>query len=510
MATNPEIYHTVSVQNRAALLTPSKGDLSVSYTDNLTGLYNHSFFQISLDLELKRFKRYGAPFVLALVDIDWFSYFNENNTHIVGDLMLKEVAQKISANIRDVDIAARYGGDQFFIMIPETELDEALIVAQRIRQSVEKIETAKITISIGLVACPMDAIDRLGLIQKTYEALHEAKIRGKNKVFRFEPQKQVDDSTNYVLIVDDTPVNLKMLEALLVSENYKVIKALGGKEALHTIIKYEKNIDLILLDIMMPGMNGYEVCKHLKQNNHTRLIPIIAVTALSDIEARVKCIEAGADDFITRPLNKIEFLTRIKHLIDFRKTIKKLTDIKDVLLSLVNIVEAKDIYTQGHVERVANLAVLIGNKLNLSSKEIESLWFAGILHDIGKISIPTEILNKPGPLSPEEFDLMASHSIIGYKICLPLESTLGYALHAIRHHHERLDGSGYPDQLKGDSIPIITRIMSVVDMFDAMTTDRPYRKAIPLNKAFEILQQDVSKGKLDAMIVEKLYNIVIK
>ena len=511
MATNPEICPTMSAQNLAVFLTHSKGDLSVPYIDNLTGLYNHSFFQISLEHELKRFERYGASFVLALVDIDWFSYFNEHNTHVVGDLMLKEVAQKISANIRDVDIAARYAGDQFFILIPETGLDEAQIIAQRIRQSVEQIENAKLTISIGLVACPMDAVDRHGLIQKTYEALQEAKIRGKNKVFRFQSQKkQVDDSENCILIVDDTPANLRMLEALLVAENYTVIKAPGGKEALHTIIKYENSIDLVLLDIMMPEMNGYEVCRCLKRNNHTCMIPIITVTALDDIESRIKSIESGADDFLTRPLNRAELLARVKHLIDFRKTTKKLTDVKDVLLSLANTVEAKDTCTQGHVERVANLAVMIGDRLKLSSREIESLWFAGILHDIGKIGIPTEILNKPGPLSSEEFDLMASHPIIGYKICLPLESTLGCALHAIRHHHERLDGSGYPDQLKGDLIPVITRIMSVVDMFDAMTTDRPYRKAMPMNKAFEILQQDVSKGKLDAMIVEKLSSMVIR
>jgi putative two-component system response regulator len=497
MITNSEFNANLLIQNMADFPLSSN-----FYLDDSTGLYNLGFFQISLDQELKRFKRYGAPFVIALVDFEGSLYSNESNTQ-------KENARIILESVRDADLAARYVNNQFLILLPETGLDEAQIIAQRIRQSTEKIERVKTAVSIGLVACPMDGVDRFDLIHKAVEALQIAKTRDGNKVFYFQTTKKIlDDSINYVLIVDDMPANLRMLEAILASENYKVIKVSGGREGLHTAVKYENNIDLILLDIIMPEVNGYEVCRHLKMNNRTRMIPIIAVTSLSDIDSRVKCIEAGADDFITRPLNKFEFLAKVKHLIEFHKTIKKLTDVKDILLSLANAVEAKDIYTKGHVERVANLAVLIGKKLDLSPKYIESLWFAGILHDIGKIGIPTEILNKPGPLSPEEFDLMASHSIIGYKICLPLESTLGSALHAIRHHHERLDGSGYPDQLKGDSIPTITRIMSVVDMFDAMTTDRPYRRAMPVEKAFEVLQQDVKKGKLDMMIVEKLYNIV--
>lgn len=496
MITKSEFNANFLIQNEADF--PLGSNL---YLDDPTGLYNLSFFQISLAHELKRFKRYGAPFVLALVGFEGLLPSNDNNTQ-------KETARIILESIRDVDLAARYINNQFFILIPETGLEEAQIIAQRIRQSVEKTQPAKMAVSIGLVACPMDGVDRFGLIHKAIEALQKAKT--KDGIFYFQTtKKMLDDSTNHILIVDDMPANLRMLEAMLASENYQVIKASGGREAIHATVTYENNIDLILLDIIMPEINGYEVCRHLKKNHRTRMIPIIAVTALSDIDSRIKCIEAGADDFITRPLNKFEFLAKVKHLIEFHKTIKKLTDVKDILLSLANAVEAKDIYTKGHVERVANLAVLIGKKLDLSSKYIESLWFAGILHDIGKIGIPTEILNKPGPLSPEEFDLMASHSIIGYKICLPLESTLGFALHAIRHHHERLDGSGYPDQLKGDSIPTITRIMSVVDMFDAMTTDRPYRKAMPVKKAFEVLEQDVRKGKLDTIIVEKLHNIVL-
>lgn len=481
---------------------------SVPFTDNLTGLYNHSLFQISLDHEVKRFQRYGTPFVLALIDIDWFSHFNEHNNHVHGDLMLREVAKLIAENTRDVDIAARYSGDQFIILITGADPAKGLTITERIRRSVEELANANLTVSVGQVSCPADATNRIGLIQKAKDALQEAKKRGKNTIYRFEAQKpSLIDSPSHILIVDDIPANLKMLEALLLPEHYSIIKAQNGKDALHTLSKYDTDIDLVLLDIMMPGMNGYEVCQQIKHNDQTRMIPIIAITALNDIESRIKGIEAGADDFLTRPLNKSELLARVKHLVNFRKLNKKLTNIKNVLLSLANTVEAKDIYTQGHVERVANLAVAIGDRLRLPPKDIESLWFAGILHDIGKIGIPNEVLNKPGRLSPEEFELMKNHPKISYKICLPLEDTLGLALTAIRQHHEKLDGSGYPDGLKEDAIPKISRIMAVVDIYDALTTDRPYRKAMTKDKALQLVRLEASQGKLDATIVEILHEM---
>lgn len=359
---------------------------------------------------------------------------------------------------------------------------------------------------------PDDAKSKVDLIRKMCEALQEAKIRGGNNVFFFNKQnlsildRHQSLTKPTVLIVDDIPLNLKMLEGLLASEGYCITKAADGYDALHFILKHD--VDLILLDVMMPGIDGYEVCRRLKTNDKTRLIPIVMITALDDSVSKIKGIEAGADDFIAKPPNKAELVARVRSLIKFNKLNRYLADIKNVLLSLAIAVEAKDSYTQGHVERVANLAVSLGKKLGLQESDIESLWFAGVLHDIGKIGIPDGILNKNDKLNTDEWELMKTHTEIGYKICLPLKNTLGRALEAIRYHHEKLDGSGYPDGLKGDLIPEIARVMSIVDYYDALTTDRPYRQKLSRRESLKILRDEARLGKMDAYVVEKLIELV--
>jgi len=293
---------------------------------------------------------------------------------------------------------------------------------------------------------------------------------------------------------------------MLATEGYQIILADNGSDALHCVEKH--SIDLILLDIMMPDIDGYEVCQRLKANEKTRLIPIILLTALDDTGSKIKGIEVGADDFITKPPNKKELLARVKSLIKFNNLNKNLADIKSILMSIATAVEAKDSYTQGHVERVANFSVAIGKKFGLSDKEIEALWFAGILHDVGKIGIPDIVLNKNGKLNDNEWEIIKKHPTIGYKICLPLNNNLGLALEGILHHHERLDGSGYPDGIKGDLIPEIARIVAVVDLYDALVTDRPYRKGMDNEKALSIINDEAVSGKLDARVAKALFEVV--
>ena len=186
-----------------------------------------------------------------------------------------------------------------------------------------------------------------------------------------------------------------------------------------------------------------------------------------------------------------------------------MASIENVLFSLANTVEAKDTYTQGHVERVSNMAVNLGKKLGMTGRELEALRFGGALHDIGKIAVPGKILNKPGPLDPNEWEIMKSHPDEGCKICLPLMKNLGPALEVIRHHHEKLDGSGYPDGLKGDEISVAARVMGVVDIYDALITDRPYRKGMSKEKAFEILREEAERDKLDKEVVEVLIKMLV-
>ena len=295
---------------------------------------------------------------------------------------------------------------------------------------------------------------------------------------------------------------------MLIQQELTPVKAFNGADALHMLTKTE--VDVVLLDIMMPGIDGYEVCRRIKGNPATRMIPVVLVTALDDMDSKIKGIEAGADDFITKPVNKLELLARTKSLINVKKLNSSLTSIENVLFSLAITVEAKDAYTQGHIERVANVAVMLGRKMGLSPADAEALRFGGTLHDIGKIGVPHEVLNKPGPLDDDEWDVMKSHSDTGYRICSPLKKSLGSALDIIRHHHEKLDGTGYPDGLKGDEVSMVARVMAVADIYDALITDRPYRKGMPKEKAFGILGKEAEEGKLDSDVVNCLLEFVDK
>jgi putative two-component system response regulator len=306
--------------------------------------------------------------------------------------------------------------------------------------------------------------------------------------------------------VDDEPLNLKLLEALMVPLKYDLLKAINGIEALETVANRE--VDLVLLDVMMPEMDGFEVCRRIKTNEATRMIPVVLITALDDMDSKIKGIEAGADDFISKPPNRAELLARTKSLIKLKKLNNNLASIETVLFSLANAVEAKDAYTQGHITRVSTVGVQLGRKMGLSPSELEALRFGGALHDIGKIGISETILNKPGPLDPDEWTIMQTHTEIGYHICLPLKKNLGAALEVVRHHHEKMDGSGYPDGIAGDKISMVARIMAVADIYDALITDRPYRKGLSRKKAISILSADAEAGKLDAGVVQELIGMV--
>ena len=480
----------------------------VSPLDSLTGLFNHGFFHLSLERELRNAGQSGTMLTLALMDMDLFSAFNKAHGPIEGDRMLKKIADLVLEDIRESDLAARYSGDVIAVILPDTDRKTAHTILESLRKTVAGISGTGTTVSIGLASFPDDATTTENLLEKAGEALHQAKIRGKNRVyFNKEKEEPTTDSASTILVVDDDPRNVKLLEALLSSMDYSVLKAFSGEDALSIVKK--TNVDLVLLDIMMPGMDGYEVCRRLKGKESTRMIPVVLITALDDLDSKIKGIEAGADDFITKPPNKTEILTRAKTLTKVKALNNNLTSIENVLFSMANAVEAKDSYTQGHIQRVAHTAVTLASIMGLPKKEVEAARLGGILHDIGKIGISRKILNKPGPLDPEEWDIMREHPKISYNICLPLEKNLGLALDPIRHHHEKLDGSGYPDGLKKDEISTAARIMAIADIYDALVTDRPYRKGMSVEKAFRILLQEADEGKLDKNIIKHLQKIMI-
>jgi len=304
-----------------------------------------------------------------------------------------------------------------------------------------------------------------------------------------------------VLVADDNEVIRKLLSAILSEEGYHVVAVEDGEQALKKLRR--KPFDLALLDVMMPRRTGFAVCRAVKTVPETCLIPVILITGLQSHEDRIQGIESGADDFLNKPVNKEELLARVRSLVRIKHFTDELESAETVLLSLALSIEAKDPYTQGHCDRLSQSSVALAARLGLSEEQKVALRRGGIVHDIGKVAVPDNILLKPGPLTPEERKIMQQHTAIGERICAPLRSFRD-VVPIIRYHHERMDGSGYPDGLKGDQIPLTARILTVVDIYDALTTDRPYHKAISQADAFATLREEVQKGWWDGSIVDEL------
>ena len=482
-------------------------EAGTSFTDSLTGLFNHGFFQVSLEREIVRSERHRESFVLALIDIDSFSSYNRRFGSAKGDRVLKQIADAIKESIRESDLAARYSGDIFAVLLVNCDAEYAMATVERIRKAVDEMFGGEPTVSVGLSSYPADAVNKEPLIEKAQEALLQAKLSGQNRTCSVGEYRHVDpDTVSKVLVVDDDPMNVKILKGLLNQAGYEVITATSGEEAIALISKID--VDLVLLDIMMPGLNGYEVCQRIKQSDSMRLLPVVMVTALNDTDSRVKGIEVGADDFLTKPPIKVELLARVKSLVKVKTLNSKLISIEKVLFSLARTVEIKDKYTEGHSWRVANTAMRIWKKMNLPVSSYEAIRIGGVLHDIGKIGISGDILNKPGPLTDEEYKIIRSHPDYGHRICLPLKKNLGVALDIIRHHHEKLDGSGYPDNLKGDEISPEARVMAVSDVYDALISDRAYRQRLSKEDALGQMWEDVDNNRLDRDMVTCLTELV--
>ena len=302
-----------------------------------------------------------------------------------------------------------------------------------------------------------------------------------------------------ILVVDDAPANVDLLSRMLTREGYIVVTASDGEQALKIV--EETLPDLVLMDVVMPKMSGYEVCHRIKQKSATRLTPVVLITALSDRENRIQGINAGADDFLTKPFNELELKARARSLVRLKRYTDDLDSAESVIISLALVIEARDAYTDGHCQRLAAYATALGRALGLGSEDLAALFRGGYLHDVGKVGIPDAILLKVGRLSPSEYEQMKTHPIIGDRLCGKLRS-LRQVRPIIRHHHERLDGSGYPDGLQGEAIPLLAQIMGIVDVYDAITTDRPYKPAASQERASLELMDEVSKGWRSKDLVE--------
>ncbi len=313
--------------------------------------------------------------------------------------------------------------------------------------------------------------------------------------------------TGTILVADDDPANCELMAELLTQVGHRVLTAEHGAQVLRSV--REHHPDLLVTDVRMPYLNGFSICRALKADPETEFLPIILVTASRGADDRREGLIAGADDFLSVPVHKSELLARVASLLRLHFYYRDLEDHQNVILSLASALEAKDPYTAGHSDRVGELACQLARQLGQPEAFSEMMRVAGLLHDIGKIGVSEKLLHKPGKLNDEEFRAIMAHPPAGEGICRPLRAVTA-VLPFIKHHHERYDGGGYPDGLRGDQIPLGARVLAVADAYDALTSNRPYRKAMSQQAALDVLVEETQGGKWEPRIVDALHAVVVR
>ncbi|MGH7862458.1 MAG: HD domain-containing phosphohydrolase [Candidatus Dormibacteraceae bacterium] len=298
-----------------------------------------------------------------------------------------------------------------------------------------------------------------------------------------------------VLVVDDNPLNLELMSSYLGQIGVEMVSARNGEDALRQI----GAVDLVLLDVMMPAPDGFEVCRRIRSSPKTSMLPVVMVTGLNQIDDRIKALEVGADDFISKPVERVEIIARVRSLLRVKSLLDRLDDSERVMFALARAVEAKDSRTEAHVERVGQMSRRLGERVGVIGRDLEVLFLGGVLHDIGKIGVPDAVLNKPGRLDEAEMAVARNHVLVGEQIVRPLRSAAS-VIPIVRHHHERIDGTGYPDRLDGEQIPILARIVSVCDCWDAMTSTRPYRQRLTSEQAAAQLRAGAGRQWDETMV----------
>jgi len=307
-----------------------------------------------------------------------------------------------------------------------------------------------------------------------------------------------------ILLVIADQESRKGWHEVLAGQGYKIIEIGTGERVPDLCLQLRP--DLLLIDANLPDVSGFEVCRRLKADARSRHTSIVLITKLSDDPNSSQARDAGADDFWGPNPSRWEALTRVRSLLQFKSYIDEQSEA--VIISLARSIEARDPYTHGHCDRISILAMKLGNRIGLRDDQCDALRVAGMVHDIGKIIVPDTILLKPGRLTFDEMRVIRQHPLEGERICSPLKS-LRRVLPIVRHHHERMDGSGYPDGLRGDKIPLTARILQIVDIYDALTTDRPYRDALTMQNALTIMFEEADRGWLDLELIREFGTVAI-
>lgn len=325
------------------------------------------------------------------------------------------------------------------------------------------------------------------------------------KIYITPAAQTLKDDVLSILLVDDFETHLELMTEILEMDGFRVIASTDAHAVLARLD--ELCVDIAIVDVMMPIMSGYELCKRLKSHFGKRYFPVILATGLSQLEDKLTGLEAGADDFFSKPFNTREMIAKTRSLLRLKMLQDELDHTEDMIFTLATAVEAKDNYTRGHSERVSVLSARMAQIICLSEKEITNIRKGGILHDIGKIGVHEDLLHKKTALSNDELTIVRRHPVTGTEICKPLR-TLRHILPAIRHHHERWDGLGYPDALYGDKIPLMGQIIGIADSFDAMVSVRPYRAGLSVDESLRIMKDERYAGQWNPTLLDKFITII--
>lgn len=499
------------------------------YRDVLTGVYNRRYFE-------EKVKNMSLNAGVAVIDLDDFKLFNDTYGHDGGDLVLTTVVNVIRHYIRRTDILVRYGGDEFLLILPGIEKE---VFSQKLRMIQEKIHAThipgfnrrKLSVSIGGVMFTHGRLEEA--ITKADRLMYMAKGHKNIVVTRWEQKQNTDKMEKrnlpQLLVVDDSEMNREILKEILGKE-YRILEACDGEEALKMLEQYGTEISLVLLDIIMPKMDGFEVLAYMNRDKWIEDIPVIMISSEGSESYIRRAYELGASDYISRPFDAKVVYQRVINMIKLyakqRRLIHLVTDQiyekeknnRMMTGILSQIVEFRNGESGLHVLHINILTQLLLEKLTRKSENYVLSWSqqhmiatASALHDIGKIGIDEKILNKPGKLTKEEFEAMKQHTIIGARMLDRLEmyhdeEMMKYAYEICRWHHERYDGKGYPDGLKGEEIPISAQVVSLADVYDALVSDRVYKKVYSHEKAMEMILNGEC-GMFNPLLLECLVEI---
>lgn len=487
--------------------------LKQAVTDSLTGLYTQGFMRDTLQQQLQLAERCGQPYSAIFADIDHFKQVNDRYGHVAGDAVLRAVATTLRDLVRQSDALVRYGGEEFVALLPHTDGNDAIAMAERMRTAVAALRipvegntTVDVTMSLGVASYPADASDGQTLVQRGDAAMYLAKRCGRNRTVACGSQASASLADSRVLLIADAETSTRTLEAYLIGEGYQLLHTSDPLQAVQ--LSASEQPDVIIVDATVPQWFAVDVCRRLKQDPKTQCLPILMITTPAARDDKRRGIEAGVDEFISQPIDKLELATRVRALVRHKRDVAVLEDAETVVFALAQAVEDRDPLLANHMERVAELAVCLGRAVALTERNLKALWCAGRVHDIGKIAVPDAILFKQGPLSPEEFAIVREHPDKGYRLLVRLR-TFGDSLPAVRFHHERLDGSGYPLGLRGKEVPLLAQILAIADVFDALTARRHYRAALAPAKAVELLREDARRGLHDPTLVETFVSDVL-